>query len=224
VTTAIAPNDPAPDGSAPDERGVSMVELTFVVLLIGIILAIVYGALISSMNAVSGTDQRLTNLGEARLVMAAASKDLRTATRLNASGSAFITANANEVVLYGNLNPTAGPKKIRIYVDSQTQLVEEITEPDATSVAPDYTYNNNTPRRRFVGRYVANPTNQPIFTYYDAAGNALTPTPLDATKKMQVRSVGIRLMIRKSTNLRVDSTTVVNQVRLPNLSYTAVVN
>jgi len=207
-----------------DERGFSTVELAVAVGLLSLVLAVIYGALISATRAVEGADQRLTNLGEARLVMDTASKDIRTATKLTASGSAFVTAANNEIVFYGNLNPTLGPKRIRIYVDSNTHLVEEVTDPDSTSVAPNYTYTRNAPRRRFVGRYVANPTSTPIFTYFDAAGNALTPTPLDATRMLQVRSVGIRLMIRKSTNLKVAPTTVVNQVRLPNLSYTAVVN
>ncbi len=207
-----------------DEGGFSTVELTIAIGMLAVVLAIVYGALMSATSAVNNTDQRLVNLGEARLVMDTASKDLRTATRLTASGSAFLTAAPNEVVFYGNLNPTLGPKKIRIYVDANTQLVEEVTDPDASSVAPNYTYDNNTPRRRFVGRYVANPADQPIFTYIDAAGNAISPAPLDDAQKMAVRAVGIRLMIRKSTNLHVAPTTLVNQVRLPNLSYTAVVN
>ncbi|MFZ4585735.1 MAG: PulJ/GspJ family protein [Acidimicrobiia bacterium] len=207
-----------------DQRGFTTVELAVAVGLLSLVMAVIYGAMISATRAVDGANQRLNNLSEARLVIDTATKDMRTATRLTASGSAFVTAKDNEVIFYGNLNPTLGPKKIRIYVDSNTQFVEEITDPDSTSVAPNYTYNLNSPRRRFVGRYVANPASAPIFTYLDAAGNTLSPTPLTAAQMLQVRSVGIRLMIRKSTVLKLAATTVVSQVRLPNLSYTAVVN
>jgi type II secretory pathway pseudopilin PulG len=206
------------------EIGSSIFELVVAVGLLAVVLTVVYAALGSASAAVSGTDERLTNLGEARLLMSTASKDLRTATRLTADGEAFLLADSHAVRFYGNLNPTTGPKLIEITVDSQTQLVEAVTDPDADSIPPSYTYVDNAPRTRFVGRYVANAPDDPIFTYKDAGGNELGPTPLNATQRRQVRAVEIKLSIRKSTNLAVAPTTVVNEVRLPNLGYTVAVD
>lgn len=191
--------------------------------LLSVVMVMIYATMASGSNAVNGTEQRLINLGEARLVMATASKDIRTATRLTADTVPFTVADSHEVAFYANLNPTTGPKLVRIWVDDQTQLVEEITDPDATSIPPAYTYTDNPPRRRFVGQYVANAADQPIFTYKDADGNVLGPLPLNQARRNQVRSVEINLSIRKSTNLSVAATTLVNEVRLPNLGYTAVI-
>jgi len=206
-----------------NEQGISITELVVAIGMLSFVMVMIYGTMASGSNAVNGTEQRLINIGEARLVMATASKDIRTATRLTADTVPFLTADSHEVRFYANLNPTTGPKLVRIYVDANTQLVEEIIDPDVTSIPPAYTYTQNQPRRRFVGQYVANSAAEPIFTYKDADGNVLGPLPLNQTKRNQVRSVAVSLSIRKSTNLSVAATTLVNEVRLPNLGYTAVV-
>lgn len=206
-----------------NEDGISLTELIVAMGLLSVVMVMIYGTMASGANAVNGTEQRLINLGEARLVMGTASKDIRTATRLTADTVPFLVADTHEIRFYANLNPTTGPKLVRIYVDADTQLVEEITDPDSSSIPPAYTYNNNPPRRRFVGQFVANGASDPIFVYKDADGNALGPLPLSQAKRNQVRSVEISLSIRKSTNLSVAATTLVNEVRLPNLGYTAVV-
>jgi hypothetical protein len=133
------------------------------------------------------------------------------------------------VTFYANLlpNPTVlAPRQIHIYVDSKSQLVEEVKAPDASSVAPNYTYVDpaNEPTVRFVGRYIANDAAQPVFTYLDDTGAALTPTPLGAQNLLAIDSVRINLMIRKSPNRGVDFTTLENTVRLPNMDYTAVIS
>ncbi|MGZ4754669.1 MAG: hypothetical protein ACXWA9_07185 [Acidimicrobiia bacterium] len=111
-----------------------------------------------------------------------------------------------------------GPRRVRIYVDPSSQLIEEVTKPDASSVPPAYTY-NGAPTRRFVGRYVANAANKPIFRYFDTNGNELAATPLSAADRLAVNSVQITLAIRRSTTFPIANTTLVNTVRLPNLDY-----
>jgi hypothetical protein len=207
------------------EGGQTLFESITVVLLLGLVLGVVYQGIGSLTRAIDGVDRRLQNLDEARVLMAVVSKDLRTATRLQAGTPAFAVAADREVVFYANLNNPAGggvadsgPRRVRIFVDAQDQLIEEVTRPDAGSVPPAYTYTGPA-TRRFVGRYVANPAGRPIFRYLDANGNALGPTPLDADARLAVRAVRITLSIRRATSLPVAHTTLVNTVRLPNLDY-----
>ncbi|MCZ7526124.1 MAG: hypothetical protein M5U14_06930 [Acidimicrobiia bacterium] len=197
-------------------------ELVTVVALLGLVLGFTFQGVVSMQRAAMGADQRVVNIGEARVLMATASKDLRTAVRLVAGTSPFEVADDTEVVFYANLDPVAGPKRVRIYLDGMTQLVEEVTPPDESSVPPEYTYTVGPTRIRFVGRYVANEPGQPIFAYYDVDGNALTGTPLSEEDRLKVRQVQITLSVRKSTSLQVKPTTLVNRVRLPNVDYTAV--
>lgn len=186
----------------------------------------VYQGINSAGIAIGGTEKRLANLDEARILMAVSTKDVRTATRLQAGTSPFTLANKREVVFFANLNNNGaspsvvnnGPRRVRIYVDTNFQLIEEVIKPDAASVPPAYTY-NGAATRRFVGRYVANTTNQPIFRYFDTNGTELTAVPLSATDRLAVNSVQITLAIRRSTTFPIADTTLVNTVRLPNVDY-----
>ena len=200
------------------ESGQTLYELIAVVFLLSIVLVVVFEGVDSTARVLSGTERRLTNLGEARTLMAVATKDLRTATRLQAGTSPFVLADQREVTFYANLNnPTSGPRKVHIYVDSAKQLIESVQVPDSGSVAPNYTY-TGAAALRFVGRYVNNASSVPIFVYYDNAGTPLA-APLSSTDRLAVYSVKISLSIRKQTTLPVADTTLVNQVRLPNVDY-----
>lgn len=203
------------------ERGAaSIFEVLTTLALLSVVLVVVYEGIGSMGSAFEGGTERLVNLDEGRTVMAVATKDMRTATRLSAGTSPFVLANKQEVTFYGNLNPivgVAGPRKIHMYVDASTQLIEEVQAPDAGS-APNYTYTG--PKTiRFVGRYVANPANRPIFRYYDEDRNELTGVPLSAADRLAVHSVRIELAIKRSQAYNVNYTTLVNQVRLPNVDF-----
>jgi hypothetical protein len=208
------------------ERGQTIFEVTVVVILLGVVLMFVYEGIDSAQQAIGGTEKRLANLDEARTLMAVSTKDVRTATRLQAGTSPFTLANKREIIFYANLNNNGssgsvvdnGPRRVRIYVDPTSQLVEEVVKPGALSVPPAYTY-TGTPSQRFVGRYVANTVSQPIFRYFDSDGHELTATPLSATDRLAVNSVQITLAIRRTTTFSIATTTLVNTVRLPNVDY-----
>jgi hypothetical protein len=207
-------------------RGQTLFEVITVTTILGIVLALVYQGINSAGQAIGGTEKRLANLDEARILMAVSTKDVRTATRLQAGTSPFTLANKREIIFFANLNNNGsspsvvnnGPRRVRIYVDASSQLIEEVVKPDASSVPPAYTY-NGTATRRFVGRYIANATSQPIFRYYDSDGTELTATPLSASDRLAVSAVKITLAIRRSTTFPIASTTLVNTVRLPNVDY-----
>jgi hypothetical protein len=211
---------------AAGEHGQTLFELVCVVLMLGMVLLVVYQGIDSMTRALGGTERRLVNLDEGRTLMAVTTKDIRTATRLQAGTSPFVLADARELVFHANLNNNGasgsvvdnGPRRIRIFVDGTSQLIEEVVKPDASSVPPAYTY-TGTPGRRFVGRYIANAPSEPIFRFYDVDGNELGPTPLSATDRLAVRSVRVTLSIRRATTFPVANTTLVNTVRLPNIDY-----
>ena len=201
--------------------GTSLVEVVVATSLLAIVMFAVFQGVASTQAALESTDSRLRNLDEARVLMAATSKDLRTAVRLQSGTSPFVVADGLTTTFYANLDTISAPKQVRIYIDASSQLVEEVRDADVGSVAPNYTF-AGAPHVRFVGRYVANTAAMPIFTYLDATGNTLAATPLNAADLLAVRAVRLNLVVKRSTTAVVAATTLVNRVRLPNLDYNAV--
>jgi hypothetical protein len=203
-----------------DQRGQSsLAEMMVTVFILGVVMTFVYKAIDTTQYAIAGETARLANLDEARTLMAVTTKDLRTATRLVPGTSPFVAASDNDITFYANLNnTTGGPRKIHIYVDSTSELIAQAWTPDATSVAPNYTY-TGTPVPRYVGRFVANTASQPIFTFYDTSGNQLPNGTLSSTNLLAIYSVKVTLVVRKQTTLPLRPVTLVNRVRLPNVDY-----
>jgi Tfp pilus assembly protein PilW len=200
------------------QSGSSLVELSVVMLVLSIVMLAVIQGFSSFQRTAQSNDVRLQNLDEARVLMATTTKDLRTATRLTASTAPFLIAADREVRFYANIDTNQAPKLVHLYVTTANVLIEEATPADAGSVAPNYTYTGSAVVR-FVGRFVANGTGEPLFTYYDATGAQLTSTPLSASDMLAVNSVGVTFAIRKQNAQNVPVTTVVNQVYLPNVYY-----
>ena len=195
-----------------------MVEVTATLMLLSIVMSFVYAGIDSSRKSITGELERTSNLSEAQTLMDAITKDLRTATRLQAGTAPFVAADDRDVTFYANLNDaTGGPRKIRIYVDPTSEIISAVWQPDAGTISPNYTYTGAS-ALRYVGRYVTNTNLQPIFEYYDVNGVKLT-TPLNATALLATYSVKITLIVRKQTTLPVRAVTLVNQVRLPNVDY-----
>ena len=201
------------------ERGQSnLIEISMTLLILAVVLAFLYSSIGSAEKVANGTRLRVTNLDEARTLMAVLTKDIRTATRLQAGTAPFVAADARDVTFYANLDDTTdGPRKVHLYVDSSNEIISSIQVPDAASVAPNYTY-TGTAKLRYVGRYLANTALQPVFQYYDGAGTELH-APLVAGDLLAVASVKITLVVRTTTNLPVGNVTLVDQVRLPNVEY-----
>lgn len=219
------------------DEGMTLTEMAVVTLLLGIVMAFVFGAVAAFERSAMGGIRRLENLDEGRLLMAVLSKDIRTAAKLDAGTPPFVLsadpavtlADDNEMTFYANLNMTTPcPKRIHLYVNADRELLEEVTQPDPGGSPPNCSYTQNPPTTRLVGQYVANDLSDPaqsLFTYYyeDANGTlvAFGPdrTPLSTADALLVEAVGIRLTIRKSTALPVAATTLLNRVRLPNVFY-----
>lgn len=203
-----------------DERGFTLPELMVAITVLALVLGGMYQGLTNLQTTASGASERLINLDEARVLMATITKDLRTAARLEPTTSPFLYADGRKIVLYANINTTTGPNRVTIYVDSESRLVEETVAPTAATCPPCWTYTSS-PRIRVVGRWVAN--TGPLFRYYDAspvpvqlqpAGGALTSNELK-----NIKSIEIELSISRTPQSGARATTLINQVRLPNVDY-----
>jgi type II secretory pathway pseudopilin PulG len=184
------------------QAGITVVEMTVVVALLGLVLAMALQSVSAYQRSVAATDIRQQNLDEARTVMAVLTKDLRTATTFSALGAADVT-------FLGLLNTTATapPNRLRLYVDAQGLLREATTPPDNPNASP-VTY-TGTPRIRLVGRGLV--ATASLLSFRDASDN---PT----TVLSDVTSVVITLSVDLPSGAPVPPTVLSSRVFLPNVA------
>jgi type II secretory pathway pseudopilin PulG len=184
------------------QAGITVVEMTVVVALLGLVLAVALQGVSAYQRAAAATDMRQRNLDEARVIMAVLTKDLRTAT-------SFSAVAGGDVTFLGlvNTGATAPPNQLRLSVDGQGVLREATTPPDNPNASP-ITY-TGTPATRVVGRGVVASGN--LFSFRDAA-DATTTTPTS------VRSVVISLSVDLPSGAPVPPTVLTSRVFLPNVA------
>jgi type II secretory pathway pseudopilin PulG len=184
------------------QAGVTVVEMTVVVALLALVLAMALQGLSAYQRAVAATDMRQRNLDEARSVMAVLTKDLRTAT-------SFTSLAGGDVTFLGLVNTAANapPNRLRLYVDSQGVVREATTPPDDPNASP-ITY-TGTPAVRVLGRGVV--SSGSLFSFRDSSD--ATTTALSA-----VTSVVINLSVDLPSSAPVPPTVLSSRVFLPNVA------
>jgi type II secretory pathway pseudopilin PulG len=184
------------------QAGITVIEMTVVIALLGVVLAMALQGLSAYQRATAGADVRQRNLDEARVVMAVLTRDLRTAT-------SFSSITATDVTFTGLLNTgaTAPPNQMRLYVDAAGVLREAVTPPDDPSANP-ITY-TGTPTTRVVGRGLVDTAN--LLSFRDSTDTATTS--LTATT-----SVVITLSVDLPSAAAVPPTVLSSRVFLPNVA------
>lgn len=204
------------------ESGFTLVEMLVAVVVLAAVLAGAYQALANMQTASVGASERLINLDEARILMATLTKDIRTAARPDPTASPFLYADPTKIQFYANINTTTGPQLVTVYIDGTKRLVEETIAPQGTP--PDYTYPTDTTVTRVVGEWVAN--SGAVFKFFRWNGDlgALEEVtnggaPLTADQMKQVEAIEVTLSIQRTPLIGAVPTTLINQVRLPNVDY-----
>jgi prepilin-type N-terminal cleavage/methylation domain-containing protein len=172
------------------EDGFSLIEMTVTVAILGLVIAVLLGAVAAITRTASGAERRMQNLEQARVVMGVAVRDLRMATPVTTSTgklAAFATADPTEAVFYANLGfqapassttsstlPFASPPvRVRLFLETdqvnagRSQLVEEVTRASISGSAISWPQANT--RRRVVGTALLNSSasGNELFCYGD---------------------------------------------------------
>jgi type II secretory pathway pseudopilin PulG len=184
------------------QAGITVVEMTVVIALLGLVLAMALQGLSAYQRATAGADVRQRNLDEARVVMAVLTRDLRTAT-------SFSSITATDVTFAGLLNTgaTAPPNQMRLYVDAAGVLREAVTPPDDPAASP-ITY-TGTPTTRVVGRGLVDTST--LLSFRDSSDAA-------TTSLSAVTSVVITLSVDLPSAAAVPPTVLSSRVFLPNVA------
>ncbi|HEY7438430.1 MAG TPA: hypothetical protein VIC35_03445 [Acidimicrobiia bacterium] len=198
-------------------------EMTLTILILSIVMAVVYAGIASMTNTAAGTNVRLQNLDEARIMMATVTKDIRTATSPQSGTSAFVNAAPTDLQFYANLNNVGSAASlVHVYIDASTQLVETVTPATVAGGGSCATWPclyNTGMKTRFVGRYAVNTAANPLFTYLDVNRNPIGNGTLTAAQLDSVRWVQVSLSVSKTQKYNTAVMSMENTVGLPNVAY-----
>jgi hypothetical protein len=190
-----------------DERGISLIEISFVVLLMGIILPAIFGLLLGVQREESFIQSRGA-AGDAAIPMSEALSKVIHAAYVVSSSTPALTANsgADVLELYSNLGNSQGPTEVKISTQSCTSCSSGVYNLiEKTAAPPNYTY---APSVMTLGSGIVPPTASPatdcpgsgtytpgIFEYLDASGNCLPLSngTLPASELSEVDSIVVHL-------------------------------
>ena len=209
------------------EEGFTLVELLVTISILALVMGAVTTAVVATQRTVRETDQRYTDLGEARVAMNATSRNVRTAIRLNPGDPAFIDAGPEHLEFYANVDVGAGdPKRVRLDVqgDDLLETVEDGTVGSGAGANPVRTWTGDgAPRTRTIARNLTNPTDgEPLFEYFAQGASTPFATPgdqLPAADQGDVRQVRIELRVDSDAVPDVAETVLANRVRIPNFYF-----
>ncbi|GAA4354072.1 PulJ/GspJ family protein [Angustibacter luteus] len=212
------------------DEGFTLVEMLTTMLLLSVISALAFGALIGTQKTVRGNIGRLDQTQQAKVAGDTITKNLRTAvlpsqilgTCTDCQDAAFLSGDWNKVSFFANINNpanTVGPSKVTYALAANGSLTETVQPPNAHA-ADDYNYTYCAPisatckaYSRTVARNVVASATAPIFTYYDYSGGQLS-VPITGTTLADVNSINIVLTIKSSKEVK--GGTIVTHVTMPN--------
>jgi len=183
------------------DRGHTLIEMMIATALLSLVVTAAFSVVIVMQNQAVATTDRFTATGQGQTIADRITKDLRTAVAPTSTTAAFASANGTDVVFYANLadlNTGNGPTRLHAYTSlvpgtSVYAFHEDATKPDTGGSPGNYSY-SGAPVNRLDGEYID--TSQPIFTYYDAAGNALAMPVAGNANLRSIDAVGVTLRIR----------------------------
>ncbi|GAB3121833.1 type II secretion system protein [Glaciibacter psychrotolerans] len=215
------------------DGGISLIELLVTMVLVGILSAIVVGVFVNSSSSVTRGSAATINTSTAANVMNETSRVIRSgATNPVAGGTdapAFVTAKAEQLVLYSYVDVTAvspQPVKVEFAVDPATRLLVEkrwSAKAGATGLWIFDGTNPLTSTRTMPGKITAPAAPATVFSYLDSTGALLTipGSGFTAAQLATIASVKVTLVVQAAEGASAKPVTLVNSIRLPNLSFKA---
>jgi type II secretory pathway component PulJ len=226
------------------EDGLTMIEAMITALILGIVLATAFTATSSLQRIEAGTEARLANLEEARVITNVLTRDLRTVAKDPTSGStpeAWITAaSSTAVTFYGYVNTYADlatntaraafPSRITLTlstVGTRQRLTETLTPPVASgSTWVVATTTSSETKTRIVSQSILPSSSTLFFTWLtataaDGSESALNTTaaPTVATADLgSIAAVAVNVTTQRLVNAGAGATTLKTEVRMPNVT------
>lgn len=207
--------------TAAAESGFTLVELLVAMTILTVVMTALVAGVMSIQRATSSVDVRTDNVNNARLAIAALSRDLRAATDGPGTQPAFIIAEPRRARFYALLGEsnTRTPVRIDLRIDDDDRLVETLTTPTVNPTTGAVTYQPADERERYVASFVHNADDEPLLSYYQLGADA-EPIHLGdvvtGDDRANIQLVRFDLRIARDREMRNVAQQVTTEVRLPN--------
>lgn len=226
-----------------DDRGVTLIELLVAISLFGVLLTIVAGLYVSSLQTVSLSRELTGNTKVASTAMNETSRVIRAGTSNPQippalAMPAFVLAQKDDVVLYAYINLESSeerPQMIRLRVDRTTGKYIESRWPATQTVDKRWVFPTNPCRSTnsptgcspptstwTIAETIAPQGSRPnMFRYFDNSGAELNLVggELNEEARGKVASVKVTLTVQPSLTDDSNPVTLENSVGIPNLGF-----
>jgi prepilin-type N-terminal cleavage/methylation domain-containing protein len=207
------------------DRGITLVELIVAMMILGIVLAVTSGTVLSLTRATSTARTVDVNVRESSNGMNALAQSIRSAVDLQQPSapdrSAFQFASTEKLTVSTSVNfvdTQAKPVLVTYDLDASRKLREVRTQ--SARLGSAYWQFTGTSSSRVLTAPVAAPSSAALFVYLDKNKAVLTPGPagrLDDTQLGRIAFVQITLPIKSTTTASDNGVTLVNTIGTPNL-------
>lgn len=219
-----------------DSAGFTLVELTVVIVLMGMLGAMSSAWFISVQRTSNGYQARIGDLSDARTAMDRIGRDMRMVISPSPGVTGFdATSTSTKVVAYVN-QPSAPPAKVSYSLESNgdgtTRLVRSTTA--AVGTLPPFTWPASGTRTQVIANKLSQGS-QLLFSYYDVSaasrpscGAGVTPpcsTPMSASPTISSPSTvgAVEIVLRAQSSNAAPPTEMRTRVRVVNVDLVAIV-
>lgn len=202
------------------ELGFTLVETLVAMLVFTIFSAMVVEIYASLSNQETTVDTRFTSTGLSQTVMDHLTSELKAAVYCSCGStpdSPIATATATSITFYAALGGTTGPTEVQFTL-SGNKLTETDTPAQAGGQSPNWSFPGPA-TVTIVSPSVINSTSNPLFTYYNSSGTALSAPLAGPDQTVAVESVGVNLVVETGTSRT--ASTLDDVVHLSNVDFAA---
>jgi prepilin-type N-terminal cleavage/methylation domain-containing protein len=193
-------------------RGFTLIEITVVIGILGVILVVVSEFQVNIFKHNKYSADSLQSAQDSRSILRVMVKELRTAKLGNNGAYPLIETATSSITFYSDIDADGLKERIHYYIASTT-LYKGVIKPSGNP----YTYNSAQEKLSILAYNIKNATSTSLFDYYDEtySGNSSALTqPINTT---DVRLIKINLMIDADPNRSPIPRTYTSQVMLRNI-------
>lgn len=201
------------DTISENKRGVTLMEL---LIAIGIFALIAVGAgeiIITAFRSNASVWERLEVQRDGRRVIQQVVNDVRQAEQSSIGGFPILTAGANELTVYSNIDKTGYRERVRYFLDGST-LKKGVIIPSGNPLV----YSAAAETFTEVAHHVVNVTSSiPIFSYYNTSYTGTEAALTQPVAVGSVQAIRVKLILDKNPNAAPSAYEVESVAQIRNL-------
>lgn len=192
-----------------DNRGVTLIELSVVIMIFMIISVISSNFVLQTLKADKMGVAIGTSIKSANNALLDISRELRNAGSSDLGGFAIATATSQELVFYSNADNDPGIERVRYFIEGEA-FMKGVTKATGSPLA----YDASSEVFRQVAVNVQNGTSS-VFYYFDTNGNELLNA---ATQKGRIKTIRVSIIVNSSSGKSISDYLAETDILVRNLN------